>query len=159
MVGKPPQAPLPSGEGLRIAVVCARYHQELSDLLLSGALEVLRQAGVGEGDVEVFLVPGSFEIPWAVKEVILRLRPHGVIALGIVIRGETPHFHYVSRAATEGVMRVALETRTPVTMGILTCDTREQAEARCGGKEGNKGGEAALALLQLISELRRLPHP
>lgn len=158
MVGKAPVTTLPEARGWRIGVVCASFHEALSEKLLEGALQVLERAGVGEGDRMVLRVPGSFELPFATQELILRWQPLGVVALGVVIRGGTPHFHYVSRAATEGILQVSLKTRTPVTMGILTCDTFEQALARCGGSEGNKGAEAAQALLHLLARLRELPR-
>jgi 6,7-dimethyl-8-ribityllumazine synthase len=154
MAGKLTEVPLPSMRGIRVGIVCARFHPDLTDRLLAGAKEVLLSHGVGEEDLFILRVPGSFEIPFALRELIQSRGLDGAIALGVILRGDTPHFHYVARSAYDGVLQVSFLTRTPVTSGILTCDTREQAEARCGGKEGNKGAEAARALLELLDQIR-----
>jgi 6,7-dimethyl-8-ribityllumazine synthase len=157
MAGKLYEMRIPTMRGIRVGIVCARFHPDLTDRLLAGAREVLLTHGVGEEDLFVLRVPGSFEIPFALRELIESYRLDGAIALGVILRGDTPHFHYVARSAYDGVLQVSLLTHTPVTAGILTCDTREQAEQRCGGKEGNKGEEAARALLELLLSFRSLP--
>jgi 6,7-dimethyl-8-ribityllumazine synthase len=134
--------------GLRCAVVVARFNSLVTEQLLSGALDALRRHGADEAAVDVYRCPGTFELPALLKRVALSGRYDAVVALGAVIRGGTPHFEYVAAEATKGVAHVALEAGCAVTMGVLTCDTMEQALERAGVKAGNKGAEAAAAAIE-----------
>jgi 6,7-dimethyl-8-ribityllumazine synthase len=134
--------------GLRFAVVVARFNSLVTEQLLSGALDALRRHGADEAAVDVYRCPGTFELPALLKRVALSGRYDGVVALGAVIRGGTPHFEFVAAEATKGVAHVALEAGCAVAMGVLTCDTMEQALERAGVKAGNKGAEAAAAAIE-----------
>jgi 6,7-dimethyl-8-ribityllumazine synthase len=127
------------------AIVVARFNEGITSKLLDGATSALQKCGASE--VEVFHVPGSFELPLAAKLVAESF--DAVIALGAVIRGDTPHFEYVSSAAAQGLQDVALELGTPVAFGVLTTDTLEQATERAGGVHGNKGWDAALTAIEM----------
>ncbi|KAB7740605.1 6,7-dimethyl-8-ribityllumazine synthase [Nostocoides sp. F2B08] len=144
------------GTGLKVAVVAAQWHTTVMNGLVDGALRALTDAGVG--DVPVVRVPGSFELPVAAA----RIAPthDAVVALGVVIRGDTPHFDYVCQAATMGLTDVSVRTGTPVGFGVLTCDTEEQALARAGlpGSREDKGHEAATAALATVLALQEF-HP
>ncbi|MCY0879527.1 MAG: 6,7-dimethyl-8-ribityllumazine synthase [Firmicutes bacterium] len=133
----------------RIAVVVSQFNAAISEALLEGALATLERFGLGRDQVDVVWVPGAFEIPGVARK--LQDRYDALITLGAVIRGETPHFDYVAGAVATGVARLAQEGKIPVIFGVLTCNTVEEAEARAGGKQGNKGSEAALAALEMIS--------
>ncbi|MFN8128055.1 MAG: 6,7-dimethyl-8-ribityllumazine synthase [Candidatus Nanopelagicales bacterium] len=140
-------------EGVRVAIVAASWHDQVMDGLLDGARRYLAQTGAS---VDEYRVPGSFELPVVCQRVA---RSHdAVVALGVIVRGGTPHFEYVSAAVTDGLGRVALDTGTPIGFGILTCDTDEQALDRAGlpGSREDKGEEAAAAALQTWALLRRL---
>jgi 6,7-dimethyl-8-ribityllumazine synthase len=139
------------GTGKRFAVVASRFNGRLVELLVAGAVDCLRRHGVAAGDLAVVRVPGAFEIPFALEELAAAGGWDGLVAVGVVIRGETPHFDYVCSAASAGIGRVARQHRLPVGFGLLTCDTSEQAAERSGGKAGNKGWEAALAALEMVS--------
>jgi 6,7-dimethyl-8-ribityllumazine synthase len=146
------------GTGMRIAVIAARFNEHITKPLLSGALDTLHHHGVA-GDVPVYWVPGAFEIP----VVAMRLASSGdydaIVCLGAVIRGDTPHFEFVARECAAGVSQVALTTGVPCAFGVLTTDDLEQALARCGGAEGNKGCEAAHTAIEMAALLARLPSP
>ncbi|HQY32664.1 6,7-dimethyl-8-ribityllumazine synthase [Actinotalea sp.] len=145
------------GRGLRVAVVAASWHTVVMDGLLAGARRALAEAGLGESDVVVVRVPGSFELPVAAA----RLAPtvDAVVALGVVIRGGTPHFDYVCSAATTGLTDVAVRTGVPVGFGLLTCDDEAQALDRAGlpGSHEDKGAEAAQAAVATVLALRDVP--
>jgi 6,7-dimethyl-8-ribityllumazine synthase len=136
------------GTGLHFAVVVARFNSLVTEQLLSGARDALRRHGVDDEAIDVFRCPGTFELPALLRRVAASGRYDGVVALGAVIRGGTPHFEYVAAEATKGVGHVAMEATCAVAMGILTCDTMEQALERAGLKAGNKGAEAALAAIE-----------
>jgi 6,7-dimethyl-8-ribityllumazine synthase len=140
--------------GLKVGIVVARFNALVTEQLLSGALDALRRHGVKEGDVDVFRCPGTFELPALLRRVARTGRYDAVLALGAVIRGGTPHFEYVAAEATKGVGVVAMEADCAVAMGILTCDTMEQALERAGVKAGNKGAEAAVAAIEQANVLR-----
>jgi len=144
----------PLGEGLRIAIAVARFNQAVTDRLLSGALDALRERGVADDAVDVVLVPGAFELPMAAQRLAMSGRYDALIALGAVVRGETPHFDFVATAATIGLGAVARRFDLPITFGVLTTDTIEQAFARAGGSVGNKGYEAAMTALEMVQVLR-----
>ncbi len=155
-----PGAPRPhtlDAPGLRVAIVASRWHDTVMDGLLAGALRACRDARTA--DPEIVRVPGSFELPLGAAAAI----DHGcqaVVALGVVIRGGTPHFEYVCRGATDQLARLTVESRTPIGFGLLTCDTEEQALARAGlpGSQEDKGYEAAAAAIELAGTLAR-PAP
>ena len=141
--------------GARLALAASRFNQEIVGRLLDGAIATLNDHGIEQEAITIVHVPGAFELPLAVKRLATSGRFDAVIALGAVIRGATPHFEYVAGECARGLGRVALEHELPVAFGVLTVDTMEQALARAGGEEGNKGREAALAALEMISFLRR----
>lgn len=138
-----------NGEGKRFAVVAARWNDLFTEKLLSGALEAFSGARVAEGDVEVFRVPGSFELPLACLKAAETRRFDAVVALGVIIRGETSHFDHVAGEAARGIAHVSLSTGVPVIFGVVTAENLEQAIDRCGAKAGNKGFEAALAAVEM----------
>jgi len=143
-------------EGARVAVLAARFNADVVAALLEGALAALADAGIGEDRVAVFRVPGAFELPLAARRAARSGRFDAVIALGAVIRGETPHFEHVARECAHGLARVSLEQDLPVTFGVLTTDDRVQALARAGGDAGNKGAEAVAAALEMVTLLRAI---
>ncbi len=140
--------------GLKVALVVSRFNSLITEQLLSGAADTLRRHGVDDGDLDVFRCPGTFELPALLKRVVASGRHDAVIALGAVIRGGTPHFEFVAGEATKGVAQVAMEAGCAVTMGVLTCDTMEQALERAGVKAGNKGAEAAMAAIEQAQVLK-----
>jgi len=142
--------------GSRVAVVAARYNRDVVERLLKGCLDTLVARGIAEKDITVVKVPGAFELPVVARRLARRGEVDAVIALGAVIRGETPHFDYVADACARGIASVALDFELPVIFGVLTVDDEQQALARAGGKSGNKGDEAALAALEMISVLHRI---
>ena len=143
------------GQGVKVTVVVSRFNSFITDRLLEGALDSLRRHGVEEKGITVVRVPGSFEIPLGVRRAAGQ-KVDAVIALGALIRGGTPHFDYLSAEVTKGVAQVMLETGIPVSFGVLTTDTVEQAIERAGTKAGNKGAEAAQSALEMVSLLRRM---
>lgn len=142
------------GKGLSVAIVAASWHEEFMNALIAGAQEACAEAGVDQ--VDVVRVPGSFELPVVCAEAAKRY--DAVVALGIVLRGGTPHFEYVSSGVTEGLMRVALDTRTPVGFGVLTCDNEQQVRDRSGlpGSRESKGREAAEAAIATVRALEQV---
>lgn len=150
-----------SGAGRRFGVVAARFNARLADALVSGALDCLLRHGVGAADIRLVRVPGAWEIPQALEELAAAGAVDGLIALGVVIRGETPHFDYICAECSRGIARVAERHRVPVGFGVLTCESAAQAAERAGGKAGNKGWDAALAALEMAGLFRRLrgQHP
>ena len=145
-----------NGQGLKIAVVVARFNEIVTGHLLSGALDALRRHGVADDDVTVAWVPGSFEIPLAAKKLAETGEYGAVICLGAVIRGETDHYDHVAGSVTSGIAQVNLQTGVPTIYGVLTTDTVEQALNRSGLKAGNNGHHAAVAAIEMASLLRRI---
>ena len=141
-----------------VAVVASRYNAEVVQRLLDGAVGRLKEHGIGANQITVVLVPGAWELPLACRRLAEAGSHQAVIALGCVIRGGTPHFEYVCNEASQGVIQAALDTGVPVSFGLLTCDTMEQALARSGGESGNKGADAADAALEMAGLLRALPR-
>jgi 6,7-dimethyl-8-ribityllumazine synthase len=141
---------------LRFVIVCARFNEHVTRALLDAAVATLREHSVPEQAIEIAWVPGSFELPLIAQQAARRPEISAVICLGAVIRGQTPHFDYVSHAAASGILRVSLDTAKPVLFGVLTTNTVEQAFDRAGGKVGNKGTDAALAALEMVHLLKRL---
>ncbi|MEI6458341.1 MAG: 6,7-dimethyl-8-ribityllumazine synthase [Pseudomonadota bacterium] len=141
---------------LRIVIVAARFNDFVVNRLVEGAIDALVRHGASEKDLEVVRVPGAFEMPLIVRRLALSKRYDAVIALGAVIKGGTAHFEFVAGECTSGIARAAIDAGIPVTNGVLTCDTLEQAIDRAGGKAGNKGAEAALAAIETANLLKRL---
>ena len=142
--------------GLKFGVVVSRFNDFISDKLLGGAIDALVRSGAEIEDISVFKVPGAFEIPLIAKKLASSKKFDAVICLGAVIRGATPHFDYVANEVSKGIATVGLETGVPVTFGILTTDTLEQAIERAGSKAGNKGWEAALAAVEMANLLKEI---
>jgi len=143
------------GQGLKVAVVVSRFNGFITDRLVEGALDALRRHGVQEKDISLVRVPGSFELPLAVRKAAAG-KVDAVIALGALIRGGTPHFEYLSAEVTKGVAQVTLDSGVPVAFGVLTTDTIEQAIERAGTKSGNKGFEAAVTAIEMARLLRQM---
>lgn len=140
----------------RFAIVAARFNDFIVDALIKGALHCLRQHGAADADIEIIRVPGAFEMPLAVDKVAAARRADGIIALGAVIRGGTPHFDYVAGECVKGITQAGQRHGIPVGNGVLTVDTIEQAIERAGTKAGNKGEEATLAVIEMVNLLRRI---
>jgi len=141
---------------LRFAIVASRFNDLIVDSLIRGAVDALLRHGASEKQVEIIRVPGAFDLPFVVKRVAASKRYDAVVALGVVIRGATPHFEYVAGQCAAGLARASEDSGVPVAFGVLTTETIEQALERAGTKAGNKGADAALAALELASLLRRL---
>jgi len=146
----------PNGARRSVGVVVGRFNGNITSRLLDGALEALGEAGVPLERIDVMPVPGAFELPLGAMALAKTRRYACVIALGCVIRGDTPHFEYVAGEAESGLQLAGLETGVPVAFGLLTCDSRRQAEERAGGEKGNKGTEAARTALEMADALSRL---
>jgi 6,7-dimethyl-8-ribityllumazine synthase len=144
-------------EIIRYAVIAAKFNAEIVDKLLAGAVQTLRQQGVPDAGVEVYRVPGAFELPLMAKSLAQSGQYAAVICLGAVIRGDTDHYDYVCQAATHGILQACMATGVPVIFGVLTCDTEEQALERAGGAHGNKGADAAMTALEMTQLLRSIP--
>ena len=143
-------------EGMRIGIVAARFNSFVTERLVEGAVDCIIRHGGSEDDITVVRVPGSFEIPLIAKKMAESGKYDGIIALGAVIRGATPHFDYVAAEVSKGIAHVGLETGLPVSFGVLTTDSIEQAVERAGAKAGNKGWDAAVALIEMINILRQV---
>jgi 6,7-dimethyl-8-ribityllumazine synthase len=147
---------VPDASGKRFAVVASRFNRQICDALVGGAVACLREHGVADDDVTVVRVPGAWELPLALAAVARSGRFDGLVAIGAVVRGETPHFDVLCAEAAAGIARVAERHGVPIGFGLLTCDTLEQAAARAGGPAGDKGREAAEAALEMAALLPRL---
>jgi 6,7-dimethyl-8-ribityllumazine synthase len=146
----------PSGASRRYAVVASRFNQEIVARLVDGALDALVRHGAAVDDVDVVWVPGAWELPLAARRLLATDRYDALVAVGAVIRGDTPHFDYVAGEASRGLARASEEFDRPIGFGLLTCDNDEQAQARAGGAHGNKGWDAALAALEMTDLFDRL---
>ena len=135
--------------GLRFALVVSRTNGEVTDRLVEDALAALERYGADRGSIELVEVPGAFELPMAAAKLARLGRFDAIVCIGAIIRGQTPHFDYLASAVAHGIERVALESGIPVTFGVLTCDSMDQALARAGGEKGNKGSEAAVAAIEM----------
>ena len=142
--------------GLKFGVVVARFNELLSSRLLAGAKDALVRHGAAESDIDVAWVPGAFEIPLLAAKLASSGRYDAVLALGVVIRGGTPHFEYVSAEVSKGVAKVSLDSGVPVAFGVITADTIEQAVERAGTKAGNKGWEAAEAAIEMANLVKAI---
>jgi len=143
-------------DGLRFALVASRFNDFIVEKLISGAVDYLVRHGADEKELTLVRIPGSFEMPVVVKRLAGKQEFDGIICLGAVIRGATPHFEYVAAEVSKGLANVAIESGTPVGFGILTTDTLEQAIERAGSKAGNKGAEAAQATLETVRVLKQI---
>lgn len=143
-------------QDLRFGIVVSRFNDFICDRLLGGALDALKRSGASEENIEVFKVPGAFEIPLLAKKMAGSARFDAVICLGAVIRGATPHFDYVASEVSKGIANVSLETGKPISFGVLTTDTLEQAIERAGSKAGNKGWDAAMAAIEMANLIRQI---
>lgn len=146
----------PVGSGRRFAVVASRFNETVTRPLVDGALDALVRHGMAFDDIDVIWVPGAWELPIAVRRAMATERYEAVVALGAVIRGDTPHFDYVAGEASRGLADASRDSDVPLGFGLLTCDTMEQALARCGGEHGNKGWDAAVAALEMADLLDQL---
>jgi 6,7-dimethyl-8-ribityllumazine synthase len=143
-------------KGGRFAIVISRFNSLISDRLLSGALDALERHGAAPDDISIVWVPGSFEIPSIAKKLALSQKYDAVICLGALLRGETPHFEYLSSAVTKELGQIGLESGIPVINGVLTCNTMEQAVDRAGLKTGNKGFDASVTAIEMVQLMKQL---
>jgi 6,7-dimethyl-8-ribityllumazine synthase len=143
-------------KGSRFAIVISRFNSLISDRLLSGALDALERHGASQEDISIVWVPGSFEIPPIARKVALSQKYDAVICLGALLRGETPHFEYLSATVTKELGSIGLEAGIPVINGVLTCNTMEQAVDRAGLKTGNKGFDASMAAIEMTELMKQL---
>lgn len=144
-------------QDLRFGIVVSRFNDFICERLLGGALDALTRSGAEETDIEIFKVPGAFEIPLLAKKLATSNRYDAVICLGAVIRGATPHFDYVANEVSKGIASVSLEAGIPIAFGVLTTDTLEQAIERAGSKSGNKGWDAAVAAIEMANLIKQIP--
>jgi 6,7-dimethyl-8-ribityllumazine synthase len=144
-----------SGKGKKVAIVVSRFNEFVTERLVKEAVEELIQNGVEKNDIDVYKVPGSFEIPVVIKRLLEKKKYHGILALGAVVRGDTPHFEYVAGEVTRGIGRLTLDYGIPISFGIITADTMDDAIERAGGKKGNKGRDSARALLEILGLLEK----
>jgi 6,7-dimethyl-8-ribityllumazine synthase len=146
----------PAGAGRRFAVVASRFNETVTQRLVDGALDALLRHGAAYDDVDVVWVPGAWELPAAARRLLASDRYNALVAVGAVIRGETPHFDYIAGEASRGLADASREYDIPIGFGVLTCDDMAQAEARAGGAHGNKGWDAALAAMEMADLFDRL---
>jgi 6,7-dimethyl-8-ribityllumazine synthase len=143
-------------KGLKFAIVVTRFNSLITDRLLSGALDALARTGCPEGNIEIVKIPGSWELPVVAKQIAAKKKHDGIICLSAVIRGETPHFDYIASEASKGLAQTAMEFGIPVSFGVLTCETLDQAIDRAGAKSGNKGFDAAMSAVEMGNLMRKL---
>jgi len=141
-------------KGFKIGIVLSRFNQFISERLLEGALDALYRLGAQDANISIFKVPGSFEIPLITKKIALAKKVDGIIALGAIIRGDTPHFDFISAEVTKGLAQISMEDGVPISYGVLTVDTIEQGIERAGSKAGNKGTDSAFALVETLNLIR-----
>lgn len=146
-----------NAKGMKFGIIASRFNDFITARLVDGALDGLVRHGASESDVEIVRVPGAFEIPLAAQRMARAKRYDAILCLGAVIRGATPHFEYVSAEVSKGVASVSLESGVPVIFGVLTTDTIEQAIERAGTKSGNKGWDAALSAIEMVSLMKQMP--
>ncbi len=143
-------------KGLKMAVIASRFNDFITSKLVEGAMDCLLRHGAAESDITVIRVPGSFEIPLAAKKASAAGSYDAVICLGALIRGQTPHFDFIASEATKGIAQVSLEAGIPITFGVITADTLDQAVDRAGAKSGNKGFEAALGAIEMADLMKKI---
>ncbi|MBA4418380.1 MAG: 6,7-dimethyl-8-ribityllumazine synthase [Syntrophus sp. (in: bacteria)] len=142
-------------KGFRFAIIVSRFNSFITERLLEGALDALKRHGAEDEQIDIYKVPGAFEIPLVAKHIAKREDIDGIICLGAVIKGATPHFHYVASEVTKGIAQVSLESEKPISFGVITSENIEQAVERAGTKSGNKGFDAAVSIIEMISLLKR----
>ncbi|MEW5951545.1 MAG: 6,7-dimethyl-8-ribityllumazine synthase [Elusimicrobia bacterium] len=140
-----------SAKGMKFAIVCARFNSFLSDKLTEGALDCLKRHEAGEEDITLVKVPGSYELPFIARKTAMSKKYDAIIALGVIIKGDTPHFDFVAAETAKGLAQASMETGVPVSFGVVTAENLEQAIERCGTKQGNKGFDAAMTALEMAS--------
>jgi len=145
-----------NAQNRKFGLVISRFNEFISHKLLDGAMDCLLRHGADEKNISVYWVPGSFEIPLLAQKIASSGKYNAIICLGVVIRGDTPHFEYVASEVTKGIAQVSLHTGTPVAFGIITADTIEQAIERAGTKSGNKGWDAALSAIEMADLFKKL---
>ena len=145
-----------SAEGFRFAIIVSRFNDFISSKLVEGAMDALKRHGAEDEQISLVKVPGAFEIPLAAKKLAEGGQFHGIICLGAVIRGSTPHFEYVAAEVSKGIATAALESGIPITFGVLTTENLEQAIERAGSKSGNKGWDAAIAAMEMVNLFKEL---
>ncbi len=143
-------------KGLKFAILVTRFNSLITDRLLAGAKDALARTGCEEGNIEIVMAPGSWELPVVARELAARKRHDAIICLSAVIRGDTPHFDYIASEASKGLAQTAMEFGVPVAFGVLTCETLEQAIDRAGAKSGNKGFDAAMTAVEMGNLMRQL---
>jgi 6,7-dimethyl-8-ribityllumazine synthase len=143
-------------KGLKFAILVTRFNNFITERLLTGALDALARTGCDPADIEIVRVPGSWELPLVAREMARQKRHDAIISLSAVIRGDTPHYEYIAAEAAKGLAQTSLESGIPVTFGVLTCDTLEQAIDRAGAKSGNKGFDAAMTAVEMGNLMRQL---
>ncbi|HOW56257.1 MAG TPA: 6,7-dimethyl-8-ribityllumazine synthase [Syntrophorhabdaceae bacterium] len=143
-----------NAKGFRFAIVVSRFNSFITDRLLEGALDALKRHGADEKKIDVYRVPGSFEIPLAAKLLAKKKEIDAIVCLGAVIKGATPHFHYVASEVTKGIAQSSLDAGKPISFGIITSDSIEQAIERAGTKSGNKGYDAAMSAIEMVNLIR-----
>jgi len=143
-------------KGMKFGIVASRFNDFISGRLIEGAIDTLIRAGADEKDIQIYKVPGAFELPLTAKKLAKSARFDAVICLGAVIRGATPHFEYISAEVSKGIASVGLEAEIPVVYGVLTTDTIEQAIERAGTKSGNKGADAAMAAIEMVDLFKKI---
>ncbi|NOY86175.1 MAG: 6,7-dimethyl-8-ribityllumazine synthase [Deltaproteobacteria bacterium] len=143
-------------KGLNVAVIASRFNDFITDRLINGAIDCLLRHGAEEEDIAVYRVPGSFEIPVIARRVVETGEVDAVVCVGAVIRGQTPHFDFIAAEVTKGIAQVSMTSGVPVTFGVITADSLEQAVDRAGAKAGNKGYEAAAGAIEMANLLRQL---
>jgi len=145
-----------NSSGMRFAIVASRFNEFVTSRLLGGAIDALERTGAEDANITVVRVPGSFEIPLAAKRLAASKKYDAVICIGTLIRGDTPHFEFISSEVTKGISTVSLETEVPVAFGVLTADSVEQAIDRAGLKSGNKGFEAAMSAIEMVNLIKQI---
>ena len=143
-------------KGLKFAILVTRFNSLISDRLLAGAKDALARTGCEEANIEIIMAPGSWELPVLARQLAARKKYDAIICLGAVIRGDTPHFDYIAAEASKGLAQTAMEFGLPVSFGVLTCETLEQALDRAGAKSGNKGFDAAMTAVEVGNLMRQL---
>ena len=146
-------------KGLRFGIIVSRFNDFIGERLLGGALDALNRNGADDQNIDIFKVPGAFEIPLIAKKAAQSGKYDAVICLGAVIRGGTPHFDYIAAEVSKGIANVAIEAGVPISFGVLTTDTLEQAIERAGAKSGNKGWDAASAAIEMANLLKQMSNP
>ncbi len=144
------------GKNRKIAIAISRFNEAISKNLLTGAIDCLTRHGVSDDFIDVYWTPGSFEIPTILSNLIKKSEYDGFVALGVIIRGETPHFEYIASEVSKGIASLSIQSGIPIGFGVITADTVEQANDRAGIKAGNKGWDAALSILEMVDLINNI---